>query len=112
MAFEVTYYPAEIGEKLLKEDLEAGLWQLLEDKFGVELDWADQTIGCVLPTESIAGHLKIKKSTPVLVVERITYKPDGRPIEFCQGYYRADRYSYRARLKRKARTLNHAYRRD
>lgn len=107
MALEVTYYPADVGERLLKEDLEGGLWALLEDKFGIEIDWADETIGCVVPDETIARHLGCKKGTAVLVVERTTYTPDGRPMEWCRGYYRADRYSYRARLKRKAHRASH-----
>ncbi len=103
MALEVTYYPVQVGERLLKEELEGGLWALLEDKFGIDIDWADETIGCAVPSESTAHHLGIKKGTPVLVVERTTYSPDSRPMEFCWGYYRADRYSYRLRLKRKGR---------
>jgi len=108
MALEITYYPFELGEKLLNEELGGGLWTILEDKFGVELDWAEETIGCVETDDFTAQQLGIKKGTPALVVERTTYTPDGRPTEWCRGYYRADRYSYKVRLKRKTRKASQA----
>lgn len=106
MALEVTYYPVRVGERLLEEDLEGGFWAPLENKFGMEIDWADETISCAVPSDSTARHLNIEKGTPVLVVERTTHTPDGRPMEFCRGHYRADRYSYRLRLKRNRRNAS------
>ncbi|MHB1162249.1 MAG: GntR family transcriptional regulator, partial [Chloroflexota bacterium] len=99
MAFEVDYLPPDLGEKLMQEDLEEALYTLFE-RYGVEIDWADQAIQPTPANEFIASHLGIKKGTPVLLMERVVYAIDGRPVELSRTSYRADRYIYRVRLKR------------
>ncbi len=106
MALEVTQYPAEMGQRLAAENLEGSLYDLLEGKFGVVLDWADQTIESVLADETTARQLAVKRGTPVLLVERVTYGQDGRSLEYCRSLYRGDRYAYRIQLRRKARSLS------
>lgn len=99
MALDVNYLPAEIGEQLLKENLEEALYTLFP-KMGVELDWADQAIQAAPADELVAQQLGIKKGAPVLLMERVVSATDGRVVEYSRTSYRADRYIYRVRLKR------------
>ena len=103
MAVDVTYLPSDLGENLLKCNLDEALYALLEEKCGVELDWGDQAIEARLADDLTAKLLAIKKGMPILFMERVVYSVDGRPVEFTQTSYRADRYAYRVRLKRKPR---------
>lgn len=99
MALDVNYLPPDLGEKLLEEDLQEALYTLF-DRYGVELDWADQAIQSTVADEFVAPHLGIKKGMPILQMERVVYAVDGRPVEYSRTSYRADRYIYRVRLKR------------
>ena len=108
MAVDVNCIPPDLGEKLLKDNLEEALYTLFEEKYGVELDWSDEAIEARLPDESTARLLAIRKGMPILFMERVTYSVDGRPVEVAQTSYRADRYSYRVRLKRKPRTASYS----
>lgn len=99
MALDLNYLPADIGERLLREDLTEALYSLL-GKMGVELDWADQAIQAAPADELMAHHLGVKKGTPVLLMERVVSATDGRVIEFSRTAYRSDRYIYRVRLRR------------
>lgn len=100
MALDITHCPPDIGEKLIKDNLKGALYALLEERYGVQLDWADQAIQSVLADEFIGHHLGIKKGMPILLMERVSYAIDGRAVEHSKTYYRADRYIYRVRLKR------------
>lgn len=103
MALDMSHFPPDVAERLLKEKLDIAIYSLLEG-LGVELDWADQAIESTLADEFTAWHLGIKKGLPVLLVERTVYVADGRPVEYTRAFYRADRYVYRVRLKRKRAT--------
>ncbi len=111
MALDVNYTPADIGERLLHEDLEEALYTHF-GKMGVELDWGDQAIQAAPADDLMAHHLGVKKGTPVLLMERVVCATDGRVVEYSRTAYRSDRYIYRVRLKRrKTTTVSGAQRR-
>ena len=45
-------------------------------------------------------RLGVPIGAPLLLIERVVYAVDGRPVEYVTTYYRADRYTYRVKLKR------------
>lgn len=100
MALDISHFPPDLGAKLLEENLEDAVYTILEEQ-GLQLDWADQAIQSTLADEFTARHLEVKKGMPVLLVERTVYSVDGRAVEYTRAFYRADRYAYRIRLKRK-----------
>lgn len=100
MALDITCCPPDPGERLLAEDLQGALYTLLEEKYGVELDRAEQAIQATPADDLHATHLGVKKGTPILQMERVTYAVDGRPVELSRTSYRADRYIYRVNLRR------------
>lgn len=106
MALEVTTWPLDLGQRLVDENLnDASIYQLLEEKFGIVLGEADQTIEAAAASAHDAEYLGIRKGAPVLVVERVTSDASGRAIELARLTYRADRYSYRIRLRRRRNPL-------
>lgn len=100
MALDISHFPSDLGEKLLEENLEDAIYTILEEQ-GFQLDWADQAIQSTLADDFTAQHLEVKKGMPVLLVERTVFTAEGRSVEFTRAFYRADRYAYRIRLKRK-----------
>ncbi len=99
VALDVDYLPADIGERLLKEDLAEALYTYF-GRMGVELDWADQAIQAAPADELMAHHLGLRKGAPILLMERVVTATDGRVVEYSRTAYRSDRYIYRVRLKR------------
>lgn len=95
-----SYLPPEFA--FSQADLSAipSLYALLEQRFGLELVHADETLRAMAADASSASLLDVAEGTPILHIDRITYDPQGTPKEFCEMHYRADQYVYHVRLKR------------
>ncbi len=102
IAIERQYYPLEIGLKLAEFDLNtAVLYDILELSLGITLWEAEQIISSALPTREEALHLDIPESACVMVAERIIHDPEGTPVEYLRGVFRADMYAFRINLARR-----------
>jgi GntR family transcriptional regulator len=99
--FDVSHLPLEIGERVVNEDLrQRSIFEILEGDLGIALNEADYHISAVTAHKPIATHLRVRSGTPLLMIERTTYSHDGRPVDFENLYYRADRMTFSLRLKR------------
>jgi len=95
------YLPAEIGEKLIIEELSAGsLLQTLETRFGLKLKSATQRITATLADAYHAKLLDVRVGSPMLSIERSVYTGDDMPVTFSQTLSGADLYGYAIRLTR------------
>lgn len=74
------------------------LYQLLRSRYGVELAWGEETIEARVATEREADLLGIPLGSPVLLLCRQSFDPDGKPVEYVRSVYRADRFRFRTRL--------------
>lgn len=101
VAIEKHYYPIEIGEQLIKYDLDkAVIYNLLEMSLGIILWEAEQSMSCVRPTKKEIELLNIDDNTGVLISERVLYDSEKRPIEFLRTCYHPDLYSFNIKLFR------------
>lgn len=99
--FDVSHLPLEIGQRVINEDLrKRPIFEILENDLGVALNEADYHIRAVAAQEPIATHLRVRRGSPLLMIERTTYSTDGAPVDFENLYYRADRMTFSLRLKR------------
>jgi GntR family transcriptional regulator len=99
--FDVSHLPLEIGQRVINEDLrKRPIFEILEN-LGVALNEANYHIRAVAAQTPIATHLRVRRGTPLLMVERTTYSRDGTPVDFENLYYRADRMTFSLRLKRR-----------
>lgn len=95
------YLPAEIGEKIIIEELGVGsLLQMLETRFGLKLKSATQRITATLADAYHAKLLDVRVGSPLLSIERAVYASDDLPVTFSQTLSGADLYSYAIRLTR------------
>jgi len=102
LAIEKQCYPQEIGAKLAGYDLNtAVLYDLLELSMGIKLWEAEQMVSSTLPTKEEAKLLEIPKTACVIVTERVTFNPEGSPVEYLRGVFRADMYAFRIKLARR-----------
>jgi GntR family transcriptional regulator len=99
--FDVSHLPLELGQRVVNEDLsQRPIFEILEGDLGVALNEADYHISAVAAQEPIATHLRVRRGTPLLMIERTTYSRDGVPVDFENLYYRADRMTFSLRLQR------------
>jgi GntR family transcriptional regulator len=88
-------------ERLREVDLAANsLYQILEERFHLSLQEAEQEVEADLATEADAALLGIAVGAPVLRVRRVTFDQRRQPVEFATSVYRGDRYTFYARLVR------------
>jgi len=81
-----------------EEQLRArGLYDLMR-AMGVHLRIANQRIGATGATSAQAKLLQVRKGTPLLTMERVTYDDSGRPVEWGRHVYRSEAYSFEITL--------------
>ena len=79
------------------------LYELLQAQpIGLVLARAVETINPGLAEEPDAGLLGCEPGDPLLVIKRISFTPQGRPVEWTQLLFAGDRYEYRVEMQRPA----------
>ena len=74
------------------------LYRILEEKLGVTLATAEEIVQALAADGEQAKRLGVKKGFPLIQVTRVTYDPEGMPIEYVTVISRADRYQYSVHL--------------
>jgi GntR family transcriptional regulator len=101
VSLDVSYFPAAIGEPLLRSDLSArDVFSILENEIGIALGAAEVSIEAALAEGETAMHLALPQGAPLLRIERLTAAADGRPVDFEHLYCRGDAMRYRLRVER------------
>jgi GntR family transcriptional regulator len=101
VALQTAFVRHRFCPRLVEQGLVDGsLYKTLEERYGLRLGRALQTIEAKPADEYEAKMLKVKIGQPVLTLERLTYLPDGQPIEYVRSTYRGDRYRFTVELKR------------
>jgi GntR family transcriptional regulator len=107
-SYVLNYLPAEIGEKLPRDKVSSKpLLMILEEDLGIRADRAIQTLEATIADAEVAALLDIRIGDPLLKAERTVFDIKKKPVEYVAVLYRADKYSYMVKLKRK-RTSNSA----
>ena len=100
LSLQSVYLPAELCPRLEENDLTQSLYRLLESRYGLRLWSGEETLRarCAGPDE--AELLRIRESSPVMYMERVTYAATGVVVEYLEAVWRGDRYDFKVRLAR------------
>ncbi|MCT1903003.1 GntR family transcriptional regulator [Oceanobacillus sojae] len=102
IGIEQHYYPVNIGEKLIKYDLnDVTLYDLLENDLGIILAEAGQTISSGAFSDEDKENLELADGTNALIAERIIKDRNNEIIEMEKAFYRSDLYTFKLNLSRK-----------
>jgi GntR family transcriptional regulator len=82
------------------EDFGGSLYDLLETKYRIPIEWGEEQISASRASADEARHLRIKTGDVVLVMERLTFTSGNCPLEFVRAVYRPEHYTFSVRLKR------------
>lgn len=103
MALETTSLVASLCPGLQVEDLEnQSLYKVLTERWGLQLDYATQSLEPILAPPYEATLLHVAPGSPLLLMHRITYDSSGRAFEHVKSLYRGDRYKFVTELHRRA----------
>lgn len=98
---ETSVLPASACPGLEREDLGSqSLYFLLEQRFGLRLGWAKQTIEATVANEHESSLFGVAIGTPMLLLEGVTYADGDRPVEHFKAVYRADRIRFELESRR------------
>lgn len=106
MALEVSHIPANFVPGLLdREPVEHSLYRVLDERYGLKLIRANQSLEAVAANAYEAEVLHVREGTPLLLLERVSRDAQDRNIEFVRSLYRGDRYRFTTELIRREDTL-------
>src|SRR5215212_4536193 len=103
---ETMHVPASFVPDLQPEDLERGsFYELLYDRYGIELASGVQTIEPTVTNEEESEALGVPLHSPAFQFERTSRSGSGEIVEFVRSIYRGDRYRLVTELSRRDRAL-------
>ena len=100
VAFRTSYVPVKQVPRLLEADMVPPLIVTLEEKFGLRLIRAEETIEFIIADAFRAEMLGIPVEHPMILVERVVSATTGLPVKCSRTYYKADRFRFRRSLER------------
>lgn len=95
-----SFFPLELGKKLLGRDLTQDIFPMLENEFGVGLGYADLKIEAIAASDAIAQQLNVEPGSAILRIQRLVFSQVGDPIDFEYLYFRGDAFQYQVRVER------------
>jgi GntR family transcriptional regulator len=100
MCLETINLPAALFPKLLDQDLQSSLYQLLASRYRTVVATAEQHISATALSRRDADLLGVPARSPALQVRRRGIDSRGRVAEYGQSLYRADRYDFELTIHR------------
>ncbi|MFD1472731.1 GntR family transcriptional regulator [Companilactobacillus mishanensis] len=94
ICFEVATIPIDIVKNLDRQDITSSLYNALEEKAGLKLGRAEQTVSAMLASEKIANLLNVKRGSAILRLRQVTMLDDGLPFEYVRSQYVGDRFEF------------------
>jgi GntR family transcriptional regulator len=102
MAIEALHVPERLVPGLTARDLEeTSFYELLADRYGVEIVGGIQTIEPTVTNEEESEALGVPLHSPAFQFERTTRSATGDIAEFVRSIYRGDRYRIVTELDRR-----------
>lgn len=102
VSFDETYLPQAIGEQVITNDLETQpIFSLLEQKYNIPLVEADYRLEAVSAASGVADALGIPNGSPILLIERTSYRDGKQPVDYEKLHYRGDLIRFFTTLTRR-----------
>ena len=96
---EVAWYNLVAAPALAEGDLSGSVYAYLDERCGVPLTHCDQTIEAATPSQQECEIFGFAEPVPCLLIKRRSYTHGGVMIEYVEGLFRGDVYSYRLSLR-------------
>jgi GntR family transcriptional regulator len=98
LSHEVAWYNIAAAPGLLEGDLSKSVYAQLAE-CGAPLAYAEQAIEAASPTAQECRIFGFTDPIPCLLLKRRSYGRDGQMLEYVEGLFRGDLYTYRLRMR-------------
>jgi GntR family transcriptional regulator len=101
--YSLIYFPPDLGRMISRDDITetTEIISLAENRLGIEVHGAHQTISVGLASGLLAKCLSIKPRTPLLIIFREYFTRKGLLMILSKSFYRPDHFEYEIELTRK-----------
>ena len=99
MTREVAWYDLTVAPAMADWDGQGSAYAYLREHCGLVLSWADQTVEAVASSPVESAVFGFDEPAPCLLLKRRTFCSDRQLVEYVEGCFRGDAYSYRVRLE-------------
>lgn len=99
MSVDENFIPAHRVPGILDQPPPTSLYNVLSEKYGLVMEWGEDTIEATAASPSIARLLNVEMGAPLLKIQRHAYV-SRTMVDFSVSYYRADRYKLWVPLQR------------
>ena len=95
---ELAWYNLTAAPDLEHSDLSGSVYATLAGQCGAPLVWCDQTVEATTPSQEECEIFGFTQPAPCLLIKRWSYTHGDVMVEYVEGLFRGDVYSYRLRL--------------
>jgi GntR family transcriptional regulator len=97
--FQISFFPKKHFPRLDRINTNVtSLYNFISDRYGIHIMAVEEYLTAGIPDDEARGMIGLEDDSPVIIIERIAFSIDERPVEFRRSVGRADRYHYRVRL--------------
>jgi GntR family transcriptional regulator len=100
ICLEDSYLNAQLVPGLINNMGDESLYDVLEQDYGLRLEWAEQSIRASVVEPEEAEILHAPPFSPTFYVARTSFDRQDRAIEYAESIYRGDRYHYELQIHR------------
>ncbi len=98
LSYEVAWYDLTAAPDIAQWDVVGSAYEYLKIHCGIAFAEGEQTIEAVLSSSTEEAALGIDKQSPCLLMKRKLPSVSGQLIEYVEGVFRGDTYTYRIKL--------------
>jgi GntR family transcriptional regulator len=99
MSRETAWYNLGVAPALAEADLSGSVYACLAERCGLPLTHCEQTIEAAAPTAEECGIFGFEEPVPCLLIKRRSYAAGEVMVEYVEGLFRGDVYTYRLSLR-------------
>lgn len=96
-SLESAWYNLQIAPRLAEADSSSSMYRQLAEQ-GLPLAYCHQTMEAVMPTAEEAEVFAFSAPVPCLLLKRKSFLKDGTMLEYVEGVFRGDTYTYSMRM--------------
>ena len=91
----IDYLNTELFPIDIDEDFSQSLFDLLENKYDVQINYAVTEIVPVVAKEKLMKKLNVKKYSPILLLEQMHYDTEDNLFLYSKNYFRSDQFQFK-----------------
>jgi len=101
MVLVTTFVPYHLCPDLEHEDLtHQSLYTFLERACQITITYGRRMVEAVPASKQVSELLKIRKGSPLILLDSVSYAADGTPVEYYYAFHRGDRSQFEVELVR------------